>query len=38
MEHPCHLFLKRAMLNGALGGDADHWDEQTGRAALEAAA
>lgn len=38
MEHPCHLFLKRAMLNGALGGDADHWDEQTGRAALAAAA
>jgi alkylation response protein AidB-like acyl-CoA dehydrogenase len=38
MEHPCHMFLKRAMLNGALGGDADHWDERTGRAALEAAA
>lgn len=38
MEHPCHLFLKRAMLNCALGGDADHWDEQAGRAALVAAA
>lgn len=31
MEHPCHLFLKRAMLNCALGGDADHWEEQVGR-------
>ncbi|RJF91238.1 acyl-CoA dehydrogenase [Sphingomonas cavernae] len=35
MEHPCHLFLKRAMLNCALGGDADHWEEQAGRRALE---
>jgi alkylation response protein AidB-like acyl-CoA dehydrogenase len=34
-EHPCHLFLKRAFLNCALGGDADHWEEQTGRALLE---
>lgn len=33
-EYPCHLFLKRIFLNGALGGDADHWDELTGRAAL----
>ncbi len=33
-EHPCHRFLKRIFLNAALGGDADHWDEQTGRAAL----
>lgn len=35
MEHPCHLFLKRAMLNCALGGDADFWEEQAGRALLE---
>ncbi|WP_336968682.1 acyl-CoA dehydrogenase family protein [Sphingobium aromaticiconvertens] len=34
MEHHCHLFLKRAMLNAALGGDADHWEEETGRQAL----
>jgi alkylation response protein AidB-like acyl-CoA dehydrogenase len=37
MEHPCHLFLKRATLNSALGGDADHWEEQAGRRALEQA-
>jgi alkylation response protein AidB-like acyl-CoA dehydrogenase len=30
-EHPCHLFLKRAFLNCALGGDADHWEEFAGR-------
>lgn len=35
LEHPCHLFLKRAFLNCALGGDADHWEEQAGRALLE---
>lgn len=34
MEHPCHLFLKRAMLNCALGGDADRWEEEAGRQAL----
>lgn len=34
MEHHCHLFLKRAMLNAALGGDADHWEEDAGRQAL----
>lgn len=34
MEHQCHLFLKRAMLNCALGGDADHWEETAGRQAL----
>jgi alkylation response protein AidB-like acyl-CoA dehydrogenase len=34
-EHPCHLFLKRAMLNGALGGDGDYWEECAGRNALE---
>lgn len=33
-EYPCHLFLKRAFLNCALGGDSDHWDEQVGRRAL----
>jgi alkylation response protein AidB-like acyl-CoA dehydrogenase len=35
-EYPCHLFLKRAMLNCALGGDGDAWDEQVGRALLAA--
>jgi alkylation response protein AidB-like acyl-CoA dehydrogenase len=35
-EYPCHLFLKRAMLNCALGGDSDAWEEMTGRAALAA--
>jgi alkylation response protein AidB-like acyl-CoA dehydrogenase len=34
MEHHCHLFLKRATLNCALGGDVDHWEEQAGRQAL----
>lgn len=38
MEHHCHLFLKRAMLNCALGGDTDHWEEQAGRQALNASA
>jgi len=38
MEHHCHLFLKRAMLNCALGGDNDHWEEQAGRQALTASA
>ena len=37
MEHHCHLFLKRAMLNCALGGDADHWEEAAGKKALERA-
>ncbi|MES2157983.1 MAG: acyl-CoA dehydrogenase [Pseudomonadota bacterium] len=36
MEHPCHLFLKRATLNGVLGGDGDHWDEAMGRRMLAA--
>lgn len=36
MEHPCHLFLKRATLNAALGGDADHWEEAAGRRMLAA--
>ncbi len=30
-EHHCHLFLKRAMLNAALGGDGDYWLEIAGR-------
>ncbi len=34
-EHPCHLFLKRAMLNAALGGDNDNWNEAVGRSLLE---
>lgn len=34
-EYPCHLFLKRAFLNCALGGDADYWEEQAGRFAME---
>lgn len=35
VEHPCHLFLKRAFLNAALGGSADHWNELVGRASLQ---
>jgi alkylation response protein AidB-like acyl-CoA dehydrogenase len=34
-EHHCHLFLKRALLNAALGGDNDVWDERAGRALME---
>jgi alkylation response protein AidB-like acyl-CoA dehydrogenase len=37
MEHHCHLFLKRATLNAVLGGDADYWEEQAGRRALQKA-
>ncbi len=33
-EHNCHLFMKRAMLNLQLGGDADVWRERAGRQAL----
>ncbi len=33
-EHHCHLFLKRAMLNCALGGDGDYWEEIAGRQSL----
>ena len=33
-EYPCHLFLKRALLNCALGGDADRWEERAGRELL----
>jgi alkylation response protein AidB-like acyl-CoA dehydrogenase len=35
VEHPCHLFLKRAFLNAALGGSADHWNELVGKAAVQ---
>ena len=38
MEHPCHLFLKRAMLNAVLGGDGDALDEAAGRTVLANAA
>jgi len=37
-EHPCHLFMKRAMLNLQLCGNADYWREAAGRAALAALA
>lgn len=37
-EHPCHLFMKRAMLNLQLCGSPDYWNERTGREALEALA
>ena len=33
-EHPCHRFLKRAMLNRMLCGGVDHWDEVRGREIL----
>ncbi len=33
-EHPCHLFMKRAMLNLQLCGPLDHWREMVGREAL----
>jgi alkylation response protein AidB-like acyl-CoA dehydrogenase len=33
-EYPCHLFLKRILLNSAFGGGADHWLEQAGRRKL----
>jgi alkylation response protein AidB-like acyl-CoA dehydrogenase len=34
MEHHCHLFLKRATLNAALGGDADRREAAAGREKL----
>jgi alkylation response protein AidB-like acyl-CoA dehydrogenase len=37
-DHHCHLFLKRTMLNSALGGGADKWHELAGRQVLETAA
>jgi alkylation response protein AidB-like acyl-CoA dehydrogenase len=36
-EHPCHLFLKRAMLNRLLCGSVDHWEEAVGRQLLSTA-
>lgn len=33
-EHPCHLYLKRALLNLQLCGNLDFWREASGRAAL----
>ncbi len=35
-EHPCHLFLKRAMLNRVLCGEVDHWEEARGKDVLTA--
>lgn len=34
-EHPCHLFMKRAMLNLQLCGSLDHWREARGREVLK---
>ncbi|CAN7329351.1 acyl-CoA/acyl-ACP dehydrogenase [Phenylobacterium sp. LjRoot219] len=34
-EHPCHLFLKRALLNEALTGGGDAWDAAVGADALD---
>lgn len=33
-EHPCHRFMKRAMLNLQLAGSADHWNGARGRELL----
>lgn len=33
-EHPCHRFLKRALLNLQLCGSPDLWNERVGREAL----
>ncbi|MGR4864757.1 acyl-CoA dehydrogenase family protein [Caulobacter sp. LARHSG274] len=38
MEHHCHLFLKRATLNGVLGGGVDRWEAHAGQQALAKAA
>lgn len=35
-EYPCHLFFKRAMLNGVLAGDIMHWEAQAGQHVLAA--
>jgi len=37
-EHPCHLFLKRALLNDTLGGTSDAWEARAGAQALHALA
>ncbi|MDP3675713.1 MAG: acyl-CoA dehydrogenase family protein [Novosphingobium sp.] len=34
-EHPCHRYMKRAFLNAALCGDADHWNGANGRHLLD---
>jgi len=34
VEHPCHLYFKRTMLDAALGGDADFHQEAAGRALI----
>jgi alkylation response protein AidB-like acyl-CoA dehydrogenase len=33
-EHPCHLFMKRALLNTTLGGEADAWEAAAGEEAI----
>lgn len=33
-EHPCHLFFKRAMLNGVLAGDTMYWEARAGQRVL----
>jgi alkylation response protein AidB-like acyl-CoA dehydrogenase len=33
-EHPCHLFMKRALLNTTLGGEADAWEAAAGQDAI----
>ncbi len=35
-EHPCHLFMKRAMLNLHLCGSPDYWHEARGREMMKA--
>ena len=34
-EYPVHRYMKRSMLNVQLGGDADFWRAEAGRAALK---
>lgn len=34
-EHPCHLFLKRALLSEALASGGDPWDAAVGAEAIE---
>jgi alkylation response protein AidB-like acyl-CoA dehydrogenase len=33
-EHPCHLFVKRALLNEFLGGETDAWEAAAGEQAI----
>jgi alkylation response protein AidB-like acyl-CoA dehydrogenase len=33
-EHPCHLFMKRALLNSTLGDEADAWEAAAGQEAI----